>query len=116
MSATQRIITAQRRRSAVIVGASLSELMTALVLSRIGFSVTLLERSDNSFRTGAALQVDHGLLARLTGTRMHNLLATGIQSWFAVHIALLSAARSHPLIDIRPGTSVESVGQGVEAA
>jgi 2-polyprenyl-6-methoxyphenol hydroxylase-like FAD-dependent oxidoreductase len=98
------------------VGASLSGLMTALVLARIGFSVTVLERSDNSFRTGAALHVDQGLLARLTGTRIHNPLAPGIQSWFAVHEALLGAARSHPLVHIVTGASVEVVEQNDTSA
>jgi 2-polyprenyl-6-methoxyphenol hydroxylase-like FAD-dependent oxidoreductase len=115
-AAAQQARAIESRRSAVIVGASLSGLMTALVLSRIGFAVSVLERSGNSFRTGAALHVDHGLLARLTGNRMHNPLAPGIQSWFTVHAGLLGAARSHPLIDIRQGMSVESVGQNTESA
>ncbi|OBZ92063.1 monooxygenase [Pararhizobium polonicum] len=111
MSAARQTLTAESTKSAVVVGASLSGLMAALVLARIGFSVTVLERSDNSFRTGAALHVDQGLLARLTGTRMHNPLAPGIQSWFAVHKALLGAARSHPLVHIVTGSSVEVVEQ-----
>jgi 2-polyprenyl-6-methoxyphenol hydroxylase-like FAD-dependent oxidoreductase len=109
--AAQKIIAIEDRKSAVVVGASLSGLMTALVLARIGFSVTVLERSDNSFRTGAALHVDQELLTRLTGTRMHDPLAPGIQSWFAVHEALLDAARSHPLVHVVTGASVEVVEQ-----
>ncbi|MFC5478433.1 FAD-dependent monooxygenase [Massilia suwonensis] len=35
-----------------MVGASLAGLMTALALSRVGIRVTLLERSDDSGRTG----------------------------------------------------------------
>jgi hypothetical protein len=45
--------------------------MTALTLSRVGIAVTIVKRSDNSFRTGAALHVEHGLLRRLPGLNDH---------------------------------------------
>jgi len=52
---------------AVIVGASLSGLMTALALSRAGVNVSRLERSGDSDRTGAAIHVGDGLLESITG-------------------------------------------------
>ncbi|WP_157603115.1 FAD-dependent monooxygenase [Rathayibacter sp. Leaf299] len=55
------------RRTAVIVKASLSGLMTALTLARAGVRVTLLERSDDSGRTGASIGIENGLLERVTG-------------------------------------------------
>ena len=41
----------------LVVGGSLAGLMTGLALSRHGLSVTLLERSTDTDRTGAALQL-----------------------------------------------------------
>jgi NADPH-dependent 2,4-dienoyl-CoA reductase/sulfur reductase-like enzyme len=45
----------ERHGTAVIVGASLSGLMTGLALSRAGVDVTMLERVDEFPRTGASL-------------------------------------------------------------
>ncbi|MGW4561760.1 FAD-dependent monooxygenase, partial [Streptomyces sp. NPDC004561] len=45
----------ERRGTAIVVGASLSGLMTGLTLSRAGFHVTMLERSGPSPQSGAAL-------------------------------------------------------------
>ncbi|MDE8670210.1 NAD(P)-binding protein [Pseudarthrobacter sp. H3Y2-7] len=44
-----------------MVGATLAEVLTASALSRTGVHVTLLERSDDTGRTGAALHVQDGL-------------------------------------------------------
>ena len=46
------------RGTAVIVGASLSGLMTALALSRAGLTVSVLEKSADTGRTGAAIHVE----------------------------------------------------------
>ena len=45
----------KRQGTAVIVGASLSGLMTGLALARVGVDVTMLERVDEFPRTGASL-------------------------------------------------------------
>jgi 2-polyprenyl-6-methoxyphenol hydroxylase-like FAD-dependent oxidoreductase len=84
--------------TALIVGASLAGLMTALTLSRTGVHVTLLERSDDTGRTGAALHVQDGLLERITGlptSQVPQPLAPGIQTWFAVHGALRVGDAAH---------------------
>jgi LacI family transcriptional regulator len=53
---------------AVVVGASLSGLMTGLGLSRVGVEVTILERVDEFPRTGASLGwVPEGRLERIAG-------------------------------------------------
>jgi FAD binding domain-containing protein len=81
--------------SAIVVGASLAGLMSALALSRIGLDVTVLERASRKRRSGAALPVSDGLLERLTGRRAHrrgSAIPSGAQAWADVHAALSSAA------------------------
>lgn len=105
--------------SAVVVGASLSGLMTALTLARVGVSVTLLERSDDTGRTGAVIQIEDGLLERITGlpsAQIPQPLAFGIQTWFTAHSALLTAAEAHPLIAVRRDTAVVRVDQDARHA
>lgn len=107
------------RREALVVGASLAGLMTALALARQGLRVTVLERSDDTGRTGAALSVPDGLLERITGLPSDQLpraLAPGVQSWFAVHDALRAAASENVDIEIRANTRVTEVGQSSDAA
>lgn len=98
----------------VIVGASLSGLMTALALSRIGMGVTLLERSDDTGRTGAALHIPDGLLERITGlpsAQVPQPITPGIQTWFAAHGALRAAVDADPAIELRQNTIVRRVDQ-----
>lgn len=105
--------------TAVIVGASLAGLMTALTLSRAGMNVTMLERSDDTGRTGAALYVGEGLLERITGrdySQVARPLVPGIQTWFAVHSALRAAAEADPRIELHQNTAVKSVGQDANSA
>lgn len=105
--------------TALIVGASLAGLMTALTLSRTGVHVTLLERSDDTGRTGAALHVQDGLLERITGlptSQVPQPLAPGIQTWFAVHGALRAAIEANPIIELRQNTTVRKVGQDAHSA
>ncbi|MBW9080722.1 FAD-binding protein [Rhizobium pusense] len=52
---------------AVVVGASLAGLMAALAVARAGLTVTVVERSAETGRTGAALQIGDAVLERLTG-------------------------------------------------
>lgn len=105
--------------TAVIVGASLAGLMTALTLSRVGMKITMLERSDDTGRTGAALHVGHGLLERITGPdhpKAPRPLAPGIQTWFAVHSALRAAVEADPRIELRQNTTVRTVDQDPDSA
>ena len=46
--------------SAIVVGASLSGLMTGIALAHEGWHVTILERVGSKPRSGAVLQVDSG--------------------------------------------------------
>jgi 2-polyprenyl-6-methoxyphenol hydroxylase-like FAD-dependent oxidoreductase len=100
--------------SAVIVGASLSGLMTALALSCEGLTVTVLERSGDTGRTGAAIHVEEKLLERIVGSRLTTLgqeIPAGVQTWFTVHAGLREAARADPNIRLYAHTDVVSVDQ-----
>jgi 2-polyprenyl-6-methoxyphenol hydroxylase-like FAD-dependent oxidoreductase len=105
--------------TAVVVGASLAGLMTALALSRAGLQVTVLERSGDTGRTGAAIHVEQVLLARIVGARLAQLgreVPAGVQTWFAVHDALRTAAEADPDISLHTHTSVVSVDQNETCA
>jgi len=109
----------QSHGTAVIVGASLAGLMTALTLARAGLKVTLLERSDDTGRTGAALHAPDGLIERITGlpsSQVPQSLTPGIQTWFAVHGALRAAIEADPLIELRQNTAVRRVDQDAQHA
>jgi 2-polyprenyl-6-methoxyphenol hydroxylase-like FAD-dependent oxidoreductase len=113
------MVSGPTRGEALVVGASLAGLMTALALARQGLRVIVLERSDDSGRTGAALSVPDGLLERITGLpsdRLPHALASGVQSWFAVHDALRAAASTYVNIELRPNTRVTEVGQDADTA
>ena len=103
--------------SAVIVGASLSGLMSALSLSRIGMKVTMLERSEMKARSGAALPVSEGLLRRLTGRNLRkDALPSGPQAWADVHSSLRAVVDSDPNIRIRAPARVRAVHQDERSA
>jgi len=100
----------------VVVGASLGGLMTALALSRHGHAITVLERSNDTDRTGAALQVGHGLLERLTGRRhAPGALVSGVQAWQSVYAGLRAAAEEAGVVVLQ-NARVEQVGQNAGSA
>jgi len=102
---------------AIIVGASLASLMAALTTSRAGFEVTLVERSADTGRTGAALQPGDALLLRLIGrSSAPELDDSLIQTWTAVHAHLRSAVERDPKITIHDGVSIGGVGQDAGVA
>ncbi|WEK46338.1 MAG: FAD-dependent monooxygenase [Candidatus Andeanibacterium colombiense] len=102
----------QRVSDILIVGGSLAGLMTGLALSRHGFSITLLERSTDTDRTGAALQVGYGLVEQLTGRRnAPGGLATGVQAWQSVYRGLRAAAEDAGILVLQ-NARVEAAGQG----
>jgi 2-polyprenyl-6-methoxyphenol hydroxylase-like FAD-dependent oxidoreductase len=110
----------RRRRAgdAVVVGGSLSGLMTALALSRGGVDVTILERAAAVRETGAALRVDEDLLQRLTGRRTgpQHAPGIGVQAWTAVHDLLRTALESDPHVQLRHDTTVQTVGFDEDSA
>ena len=108
-------INMEKSECAIVVGASLSGLMTAIALARKGVQVTVLEKVSGNHRSGAGLQVDAaGLLA--TGTeRLLRELASGgkrsIQLWSSIESRLRKEAESNSNIKIHYETYVEKVKQ-----
>ncbi|WP_370666349.1 FAD-dependent monooxygenase [Streptomyces sp. IBSBF 2507] len=119
-SAASAAARCERRGTAVVVGASLAGLMSALALSRAGIDVTMLERVTAFPRTGASLGgVTENMLARLTGrARTHSDTMThdDVQSWSAIHTRLRSAADADPRIRLHHAATVQNVGQDADAA
>ncbi|GHE73369.1 2-polyprenyl-6-methoxyphenol hydroxylase [Streptomyces spiralis] len=110
----------ERQGTAVVVGASLAGLMSALALSRAGIDVTMLERVTAFPRTGASLGgVTENMLVRLTGRARTDSDATthdDVQSWSAIYTRLRSAVEADPRIRLRHAATVQHVGQDADAA
>lgn len=106
--------------SAVVVGASLAGLMTALTLARCGLRVTVLERHGPERGAGGMLVIEGGLIERLTGTTsqdpLPSALVAGGYSWGAIHASLQDTARLDDRIDLRHGVRVTAAGQDTESA
>ena len=105
---------------ALVIGGSQAGLMAALAVSRAGATVTVLERSADSGRTGAMIQIGDSVLQQLTGRRDAPAFeGTRIQTWRAVYDHLRSAVDQTPAIAIMDGAEVVTIGQtaaGVWAA
>ena len=101
--------------AAIVVGASLSGLMTGIALAREGVQVTLLEKVGSGHRSGAGLQVDAaGFNATGTERLLRNLASGGkrsIQLWSSIESRLRGEAETDSRIEIRYDTRVESAGQ-----
>lgn len=110
---TSRRTDTSHTRTALVVGGSLAGLMSALALARVGYTVTVLERSGDSGRTGAALHAPGDLIEQLTGAPRRGAVPMygGTQTWFGVHGALRSEAEADPRITLRDGTRVVEVDQ-----
>jgi 2-polyprenyl-6-methoxyphenol hydroxylase-like FAD-dependent oxidoreductase len=112
--------------STLVVGGSLSGLMTALALSRVGLPVTVLERAPAHRPSGAALAVDAADLGRVIGCdpARRALAALGANPgagqvparWSALHAGLRDVALADPGIDVRHDTRVVAVGQDEDRA
>jgi 2-polyprenyl-6-methoxyphenol hydroxylase-like FAD-dependent oxidoreductase len=104
----------------VVIGGSQAGLMAALAASRAGATVTVMERSADSGRTGAMIQIGDSVLEQLTGRHdVPRFEGTRIQTWRAVYDHLLSAVVIDPDITLMEGAEVVDIGQteaGVWAA
>ena len=105
---TRRMPSRRRRKGAqgreplrvVVVGASLSGLMTALAISRAGMSVTMLERTGRFPRTGAAVGLSVTVLGRLAHLEGSASIPSAFSSsptlgatWSALHDRLRAPSR-----------------------
>lgn len=106
--------------SAIIIGASLSGLMTGIALGREGLNVTILDKAGEEPRSGSGLQVNGGTFDLSKTARLLRNLASGgkssVQLWSTIESRLRTEALSDPQIDIRYNTRVESVDQDDQSA
>lgn len=102
-------------KSAIIVGASLSGLMTGIALAREGLQVTILEKAGEEQRTGSGLQVDAGTLKMSKTARLLRKLASGgkksVQLWSSIESRLRREALTDPRVTICYNTTVQAVDQ-----
>src|SRR3954468_22192768 len=106
--------------TAVIVGASLSGLMTGIALAQAGLNVTILERVSAERRSGAVLQVDSGERDLLpTAVFLRKIASGGMRSaeaWSSIEARLRKEAETNPLIDLRFDTRIQTVDQDNKSA
>lgn len=106
--------------SAVIIGGSLSGLMTALALSQQGIRVTVLEKSKEGARSGATLKVDGYSPNQTEIEKKLKLLVSGgetsVELWSSIELRLRNAAHADPNISLRYNTRVLSVDQNEQVA
>lgn len=110
----------KKHDSAVIVGGSLSGLMTAIALSKKGIRVTVLEKSKEEARSGAGLKID-GYSPNQTKTeeKLKRLASDGkstVQLWSSIESRLRKDAIENPNISLYYNTRVLSVDQNEESA
>src|SRR5699024_8300469 len=84
------------QHTALIVGGSLSGLMTGIALAREGVAVTILEKVGEEQRQGSGLQVDGGGFDMSKTARLLRNLASGgkrsLQLWSSIESRLRAAA------------------------
>lgn len=106
--------------SAVIVGGSLSGLMTALALSEQGISVTVLEKSKEGARLGAGIQVNGYSFNQTKIEKKLKQLASGgkdtVQLWSSIESRLRKNALKDPNIVLHYNTRVTSIDQDENCA
>jgi 2-polyprenyl-6-methoxyphenol hydroxylase-like FAD-dependent oxidoreductase len=106
--------------SAVVVGASLSGLMTGIALSCAGLDVTILERAGSKPRSGAVLQVDSGEIDRTQTAKFLRKLASGgirsAEAWSSIQLRLRTVAEADTRITLRYDTRVQTINQDSDSA
>lgn len=106
--------------SAIIVGASLSGLMTGIALAREGIHVTILEKVSKEPRTASGIQVNGGTFDLTKTARFLRKLVSGektsVQLWSTIESRLRTEALADPKINIRYNTYVERVDQDDDSA
>ncbi|KLT66748.1 FAD-dependent monooxygenase [Pedobacter sp. BMA] len=102
-------------QSAVIVGASLCGLMTAIALARTGIKVTVLERSGPNARTGAVLQVNSGEADFSDTAKLLRKLASGglrsPEAWNSIWSRLQAQISADTNIELHFNIRVQSIAQ-----
>lgn len=106
--------------TAVIVGASLSGLMTGIALAREGLSVIILEKVGEEERTGSGLQVDGVTFGQSKTEKFLRQLVSGgrksVQLWSTIESRLRLEAKSHSKINLQYDTRIQAVDQNDDLA
>lgn len=101
--------------TAVIIGASLSGLMTSIALAEEGIDVTVIDKVSEEPRTGSGLQIDSGSFELSKTARLLRKLASGgkssVQLWSSIEGRLRDEAEKNPRIKLVYNSRVESVNQ-----
>ena len=101
--------------SAIIVGASLSGLMTAISLAKEDINVTVLDKVSDKQRTGAGLKVDSGGFELSKTARLLRQLASGgkssVQLWSSIEKRLRKEVETYPNITLIYHSRVEAINQ-----
>ncbi|HLR03174.1 MAG TPA: NAD(P)/FAD-dependent oxidoreductase [Virgibacillus sp.] len=100
---------------AIVVGGSLSGLMTGIALAREGLKVIILEKAGKDRPSGGGLQVDGGMFDLNKTERLLKKLASNgkrsLQLWSSIEYRLRTEAESYTEIEIRYQTRVQSVSE-----
>ncbi|MDY0410098.1 NAD(P)/FAD-dependent oxidoreductase [Virgibacillus soli] len=106
--------------SAVVVGASLSGLMTGIALAREGLHVTIIEKAEEERPSGGGLRVDGGMFDRSKTARLLKRLASNgkssVQLWSSIEYRMRMEAKADPRIELRYQTRVQSIDQDANSA
>lgn len=104
--------------TAIVVGGSLSGLMTAISLAEENIEVTVFEKTIEGSRTGAGLQVDGSSFYQSETEKRLRDLASGGQStvelWSSIEGRLREAAHQEENIVLHFDTAVKDFGQDEE--
>lgn len=115
----RRVNREENRQSAVVVGASLSGLMTGIALAREGIHVTMVEKAGEERGLGSGLRVDGGTFGQSKTERLLRKLASGgrtsVQLWSSIERRMRAEAKADPQIELRYKTRVASVDQDENA-
>lgn len=110
----------KEKGSAIIIGASLSGLMTALALSEEGIRVTVLEKSKQAMSSGASLKVEgysdkQGRMEK----KLKDIISEGktsVQLWSSIEERLRKEAMKTATITLNYDSRVISIGQDEKSA
>lgn len=110
----------ERQGTAIIVGGSLSGLMTAIALSEQGIKVTVLEKAKEGTRLGAGLQVDGtSFYQSKIEKKLRKLASDGkgkVRLWSSIESQMRQEAYSSPNITLHFNTRVQIVDQNEKVA
>ena len=105
----------QDKGTAIVIGGSLSGLMTGIALAEEGVQVTILEKVSKGARSGAGLQVDAASFVATGTERLLRNLASGgkrsIQLWSSIEARLREEVETYAQIKLRYDARVKEVGQ-----